>query len=289
MLLLQAIVLGAVQGLAEFIPISSSAHLIIVPWLFGWNDPFIDSLDFDVALHLGTLVAVLIYFATDWSQYIRAWIASIRRQPLAEDAELAASQRTNRRLAWFLILGTIPGALIGLLLESKIDSQFHQAENLKSGLLIIAGTMTLLGLVLLLAEKFAKHERPLADLTLKDTLIIGFAQALAVIPGVSRSGSTITAGLVLGLSRDSAARFSFLLGTPIIAGAGLKKIWDIAQAGINGEQFILVLAGFISAAVVGYWCIRILLAYLRKGKTYIFVGYRWAMAFLIVTLLLLRG
>ncbi|MBN9386419.1 MAG: undecaprenyl-diphosphate phosphatase [Chloroflexi bacterium] len=142
---------------------------------------------------------------------------------------------------------------------------------------------------MLLAERFARHQRPMAYITLKDTLIIGFAQALAVIPGISRSGSTITAGLALGLTRDTAARFSFLLGTPIIAGAGVKKLLDIARAGITAEQIGLLIAGFLSAAVVGYFCIRVLLAYLRKGKTYIFVGYRWAMALLVVILLLIRG
>lgn len=289
MLLLQAIILGAVQGLAEFIPISSSAHLIIVPWLLGWNDPFIDSLGFDVALHLGTLVAVLLYFAADWIRYIKAWFASITHQPLPQETGRAEEERTNRRLAWFLLLGTIPGGIVGVLLESKIDSQFHQTENLKTGLLIIAGTMALLGLVLLLAERFARHQRPLAYLTWRDTLIIGFAQALAVIPGVSRSGSTITAGLALGLTRDTAARFSFLLGTPIIAGAGAKKMLDIVQAGVTVEQVGLIVAGFISAAIVGYWSIRFLLAYLRKGTTYVFVAYRWAMALLIVSMVLLKG
>lgn len=289
MLLLQAIILGAVQGLAEFIPISSSAHLIIVPWLFGWDDPFIDSLGFDVALHLGTLVAVLVYFAADWVRYIKALFASLTRQPLREEPGPAAEEKTNRRLAWFLLIGTIPGGIVGVILESKIDDQFHKPENLKMGLLIIAATMALLGLVLFLAERFARHQRPMAYITLKDTIIIGFAQALAVIPGVSRSGSTITAGLARGLTRDTAARFSFLLGTPIIAGAGAKKILDIAQAGITGEQISLVIGGFISAALVGYWCIRFLLAYLRKGKTYIFVAYRWAMALLIVSLVLIRG
>jgi undecaprenyl-diphosphatase len=289
MLLLQAIILGIVQGLAEFIPISSSAHLIIVPWLFGWNDKFIGSLDFDVALHLGTLVAVLIYFAADWVRYLRAWFNSITRQPLPAEAGPAEEEETNRRLAWFLILGCIPGGIIGVLLESKIDSQFHEAANLKTGLLIIAGVMVLLGLILLLAERFALHQRSLDQLTWKDTLIIGFAQALAVIPGVSRSGSTITAGLVLGLTRDTAARFSFLLGTPIIVGAGAKKVLEIVQTGLTGDQIGLVIAGFVSAAVVGYWCIRLLLAYLRKGKTYVFVGYRWAMAILIVSVVVLRG
>lgn len=289
MLLLQAIILGAVQGLSEFIPISSSAHLIIVPWLFGWNDPFIDSLSFDVALHLGTLVAVLLYFAADWIRYIKAFIGSVTRRPLPGDTTAAEEEKTSRRLAWFLLIGTIPGGIVGVLLESKIDDQFHQPQNLKGGLLIIAATMTLLGVALLFAERFASHRRPMAYITLKDTLIIGLAQALAVIPGVSRSGSTITAGLALGLTRDTAARFSFLLGTPIIAGAGAKKLLDIAQAGVTAEQIGLVVAGFISAAVVGYFCIRFLLAYLRKGKTYIFVGYRWAMALLVVSLVLIRG
>lgn len=289
MLALQALILGLIQGLAEFIPVSSSAHLIFVPWLFGWNDPFINSLSFDVALHLGTLIAVILYFASDWFRFIKAFINSLLRKPLPENVSAAEEEKTNRKLAWFIIIGTIPGGIAGVILESKINDQFHDTNNIKNGILIIAGTMTLLGLFLLLAERFAIHRKPLSKINWIDTLVIGCSQALAIIPGVSRSGSTITAGLALGLTRDTAARFSFLLGTPIVAGAGLKSVYDLVKTGLNGDEIYLVIIGFITAAVSGYLCIKFLLAYLRKGKTYIFVGYRWIVAILLVAVVLIRG
>jgi undecaprenyl-diphosphatase len=223
MTILQAIILGIVQGLTEYIPISSSAHLIIVPWLFGWHDPALTSLSFNVALHLGTLLAVVWFFALDWVRLIRAGFASLMERKIGADPD--------RKLAWLLVIGCIPGGIAGVLAESKIDQLFHQPNvPIKPIAIIILGIIiALLALVLFIVERLAHHSREMDTLTLKETILIGLAQALAVFPGVSRSGSTITAGLALNLKREAAARSSFLLCAPIIAGAGLKSVWDIFQ------------------------------------------------------------
>jgi undecaprenyl-diphosphatase len=286
--ILRAIILGIVQGLTEYIPISSSAHLIIIPWLFKWTDPALTSLSFDVALHLGTLVAVLAFFAKDWIRLIRAWFLSIREHKIGTDSD--------RRIAWLILLGCIPGGIAGVLGESKIDELFHQPNTpiAKQAILILAIIIILLAFVLYIVERTARHTREMNSLTFKDVVIIGLAQALAIFPGVSRSGSTITAGMALGLKRDDAARFSFLLGAPIIAGAGAKSLLDLIQAaqagtGLAGNEMILFALGIIAAAVSGFFCIKYLLAYLQKHSTDIFVYYRWALAALIVVVALIRG
>jgi undecaprenyl-diphosphatase len=282
----QAIVLGIVQGLTEFIPISSSAHLIIIPWLFGWQDQVVMSLPFDVALHLGTLVAVLAFFASDWARLVRAGIASLVERKIGADRD--------RRLAWFLVIGCIPGGVVGALAESEIESLFHNpgAPHQTSAMLAMAVIIALLGALLFLVERLARHARKMEQLTLKDVVWIGLAQALAIFPGVSRSGSTITAGLALGLERETAARFSFLLSAPIIAGAGLKSVWGIYQSiragAIAPTDLILFPIGFAAAALSGYLCIQFLLRFLQKNSTDVFVYYRWALAALIVVVALVR-
>ena len=287
MIILQAIILGLVQGLTEFIPISSSAHLIIVPWLFGWEDKALTSLTFDVALHLGTLLALLVFFAGDWVRLIRAGVASLVERRLGDDHD--------RRMAWFLVVGCIPGAIVGALAESKIEKLFHEpnAPHQVSAMITMAVIIAALGGALFLAERVARHLRQLSQITFKDSLLIGLAQALAIFPGVSRSGSTITAGLALGLERQAAARFSFLLSAPIIAGAGLKSLWEIAKDVKTGalaqSDLILFPIGFVAAAVSGYLCIKYLLRFLQKNSTDLFVYYRWALAVLIVVVALVRG
>jgi undecaprenyl-diphosphatase len=282
----QAILLGIVQGLTEFIPISSSAHLIIIPWLFGWEDKVLTSLTFDVALHLGTLCALLVFFASDWVRLIRAGVMSIVERKIGADLD--------RRLAWFLVIGCIPGGIAGVLFESKIEKLFHQpnAPHQVSAMIAMAIIIALLGALLFVAERFARHERKMEQLSLKDAILIGLAQAFAVFPGVSRSGSTITAGLALGLERETAARFSFLLSAPIIAGAGLKSLGEIYQdlhAGILAQaDLILFPIGFITAALSGYLCIKFLLRFLQKNPTNVFVYYRWALAALIVVVAIVR-
>jgi undecaprenyl-diphosphatase len=287
MLVFQAIVLGIVQGLGEFIPISSSAHLIIVPWLFGWDDPVLDSLSFDVALHLGTLVALLLFFASEWIMLIRAGFQSIIERRIGGDP--------NRRLAWLILIGTIPGGIAGILGESKIEELFHRpnAPIQPAAMIAVGIILALLGGLLFIAERIARHIRGMDQLTLKDAILIGLAQAFAIFPGVSRSGSTITAGLALGSKRDSAARFSFLLSAPIIAGAGSKSLFDIYESFQSGalsqSDLILFLIGFVAAGISGFFCIKFLLAYLQRHSTDVFVYYRWALAILIIVVALARG
>lgn len=282
--ILQAIVLGIVQGLTEFIPISSSAHLIIVPWLFGWPDP---GLAFDVALHLGTLLALLLFFASDWVRLIRAGILSIVERKIGEDSD--------RRLAWLLVIGCIPGGIVGVLAESKIEALFHQPNGVHNSgaMIVMAVIIALLGAVLFIAERIAKHVRELERISLKDGIVIGLAQALAIFPGVSRSGSTITAGLFMGLTREAAARFSFLLSAPIIAGAGAKSMLEVAGALKSGamasSELVYFAIGFIVAAISGYLCIRFLLQYLQKNSADIFVYYRWLLAIFLIAVVVVRG
>jgi undecaprenyl-diphosphatase len=284
---LQAVILGIVQGLTEFIPISSSAHLIIVPWVFNWNDPTLESLTFDVSLHLGTLVALLAYFWNDWVHLVKAGVASIIERRIGDDID--------RKLVWFLVIGTIPGGVVGLLFERKIEELFHPSEGpILAGSMIWMGIIVaILGALLFLAERYARHLRKMDGLTLRDAILIGCSQALAIFPGVSRSGSTITAGLAVGLERETAARFSFLLSAPIIAGAGLRSLWNIYKGihsgAITGPELSLFPIGFFAAAISGYFCIKYLLRYLQSHSTNLFVYYRWALAVFVIALAIVRA
>jgi undecaprenyl-diphosphatase len=236
---------------------------------------------------MGTLLAVLWYFAGDWVRLIRAWFASIAQRSIGGDPD--------RRLAWYLVIGCIPGAIAGVLGESEIERLFHEpGQPLAQGAMIaMAVIIALLGLALFIAERAARHVRGMPDLRLRDSILIGLAQAAAIFPGVSRSGATITAGLALALKRDDAARFSFLLSAPIIAGAGLKSmvsvLRDLRAGAIPPGELALFPIGFIAAAISGYLCIRLLLRYLRSNSTDIFVYYRWALALLVVVVALARG
>jgi undecaprenyl-diphosphatase len=281
--IIQAIILGVVQGLTEFVPISSSAHLIIVPWLFKWRDP---GLSFDIALHLGTLTALLWFFWSDWVRLVRAGIASIVERKIGDDLD--------RRMAWFLVIGTIPGGIVGLLAESKIEELFHQpdATHSSGAMIAMAIIVALLGAGLFLAERLARHSRGLSQLSLKDTIVIGLSQSLAIFPGVSRSGSTITAGLALGLQRETAARFSFLLATPIMLAAGLKSLLNIrselATGAMAQSDLVIYVIGFLAAAISGYLCVKFLLRFLQRHSTDAFVYYRWLLAILIIVVVLVR-
>jgi undecaprenyl-diphosphatase len=285
--LVQSILLGLIQGATEFIPVSSSAHLILVPWLLGWADPALRSLPFDVALHLGTLAAVLAFFAKDWVRLIRAFCQSLLERRINPDPD--------RRLAWLLILGTIPGAIAGFLFEDAIDALFHRpgVPIAPAAILVMAAIIAGFGLILLLADRFARHLQGLKQLTLMQTVLIGLSQALAVFPGVSRSGATIAAGLALGLKREDAARFSFLLSAPIIAGAGLKSMIEISSAAnsgaLSGSDLLLFPVGLLAAAVSGFFCMRFLVDYLQKHPINVFVFYRWGLAILVAAVVLVRG
>lgn len=280
----QALVLGLLQGLTEFLPISSSAHLIFVPWLFGWDDKSVTSIQFDVALHMGTLVAVLVYFARDWRRLISAFFASVLERRVGNDPD--------RRLVWLIGLGTIPAALAGLFAEDGIDALFHDPRNLRTGLLIIAIMMIVMGALLWLAERVGKRTLSLESITLPTALAVGVAQALALIPGVSRSGSTITAGLFAGLKREAAARFSFLLSTPVVFGAGLKQVYDmVREGGIPADEQLGFLIGFAASAISGFLCIFYLLRYLQRHSTAPFIWYRFVVgaALLVLVLVGFRG
>ncbi len=276
---IQAIVLGIVQGLTEFIPVSSSAHLIIVPWLLGWKDP---GLAFDAALHLGTLAAVLTYFVRDWLDLGRGLVLSITERTL--------SGPPNRRLGWFIFAASIPGGLAGLALDQAVENVFHDptGEHSAAAMLLLAALILALAAVLLFAEAAARHSRPFGDIGWRDAMIIGCAQALAVLPGVSRSGATITAGLLLGLERAAAARFSFLLATPLVAAVGLKKLYDLAKNGMSSADQMGFALGLLAAAISGYVCIAFLLRYLQSRSTVPFVAYRVVLAVVLVLLALTR-
>jgi len=277
MSLLQAIVLGIVQGLTEFLPISSSGHLIVVPWLLGWDEP---GLSFDAALHLGTLVAIFAYFWRDLLAMLRALPRALRR-PRALLTELpparqrlSASNDTNARLALLIAVGTVPGLLAGLFGEEAIERFFHSDADQRRAIAIIAVMLIVFGLLLWAAERSAAHQRHIYHLTWRDALAIGLAQATALVPGVSRSGATITAGLFHGLHRADAARFSFLLGTPLILGAGLKAVSSAIGAGMTQSEGIAFAAGGLTSALVGFAAIWGLLRFLQHASTRIFILYR---------------
>jgi undecaprenyl-diphosphatase len=271
--ILQAIVLGLVQGATEFAPISSSGHLILVPWIFGWQP--IGDLDlkkaFDVALHVGTLLGALIYFRHDVARYARAWVRSIRTRHLSTPDE---------RVAWALAIGTIPGALIGALFEDVIQDRLGAP-------LLIAVMLVVFGIVLVVVDRMARSDRAFDTIGPRTGLALGTAQALALQPGVSRSGVTITAARALGLDRESAARFSFLLSLPIIAGAAIYEAIELAGTGLEGHGAEFV-AGMVASAISGFVVIRWLLRYLRRHDFTLFLWYRIAVA-LLVFLLILTG
>ena len=232
---LEAIVLGLTQGLTEFLPISSSGHLIIVPWLFGWESP---GVAFDAALHLGTLLAVFTYFWHDLLEMVKAvpTILSKRTALLRAGAPDEDNDTFYARLGLLLIIGSLPGAIAGLAFESKIDDLFHPETNEDRAIVAIAILMAVFGVVLWLADRYGRENRTLRSVRLPDTVVVGIAQALALMPGTSRSGVTLTTGLFRGFTRADAARFSFLLGIPFIAGAGLKGVADLLQADPSGAE-----------------------------------------------------
>jgi undecaprenyl-diphosphatase len=269
--ILQAIVLGLVQGATEFAPVSSSGHLILVPWMFGWmllGDADVQK-SFDVALHMGTLLGALIYFRRDVARYAVAWIGSIRARRMASPDE---------RISWALVVGTIPGAIIGALFENVIQEELGAPW-------LIAVMLVSFGVLLLLVDRRARSDRAFESIGPKEGLLLGTAQALALQPGVSRSGVTITAARAMGLDRESAARFSFLLSLPIIAGAGAYKAVDLAQTGLQGHAAEFV-AGMAASAISGFLVIWGLLRYLKRHDFTVFLGYRVALAAVVAILII---
>jgi undecaprenyl-diphosphatase len=266
-------VLGIVQGLTEFAPVSSSGHLILVPWLFHWSILTNESLNktFDVALHMGTFVGALAYFWRDIGKYLAAWTRSIRRRSITN---------VDERLAWFLVIGTIPGAVVGALFEDVIEEKLGQPW-------LIAVMLAVFGVVLYVVDRRARRTRQLHHIRLPDAVLIGLAQAVALQPGVSRSGVTITAARALGLAREPAARFSFLLSLPIIGGAGLYKGFRLLTGAENipsGFAWPFVW-GVVASGVSGFFVIWGLLAYLRRHDFAPFVLYRLAAAAVVVVVI----
>ncbi len=276
---LQAALVGLLQGLTEFIPVSSSAHLELAPWIAGWDSGgLIGSLAFDVFLHLGTLLALLIYFARDWVRLAAAFAASIRERRIGADPD--------RRLAWLLAMATIPAGIIGFTLEGFIEDTFHGDND--AARLAIAGFLVLGGVALYAADRLGPRRRALHDVGVGTALTIGLRQALALLPGISRSGATITTGLALGLTREAAARFSFLLATPITLGAGLYGSRNLlTEPDRPGSEWLAIGVGLAVAALSGMLAIGFLLAWLRRRSVAIFSLYRIGFAAIIVLLVML--
>ncbi|MBC7543956.1 MAG: undecaprenyl-diphosphatase UppP [Candidatus Sericytochromatia bacterium] len=263
---IQAITFGAVQGITEFLPISSTAHLILLPAVMHWPDP---GLTYDVALHIGTLLAVLIYFAGDLGRLTRAWFQSlVKRDP----------NDPYQRLAWLIIAGTVPAAVIGVLCEKWVETTLRSP-------LLIGFNLILVATVILIVDRRANNDgRSWKELNLGDAMAIGFGQAAALIPGFSRSGSTMCVGLLRGLERSAAARISFLLGTPIIFGSAIFKLRHLSHQALPADERSAFIIGIVTSGVVGYACIHFLLGYLSRKPLAVFMVYRIIVGGLVIGL-----
>ena len=260
----QAIVLGIVQGLTEYLPVSSTAHLRIVPAFMGWEDP---GAAFTAVTQLGTMAAVLLYFRADLWRIARTWLASLRQPELRPTLDA--------RMGWYIILGTIPIGIFGLIFADEIESGARD-------LYVIGTALIVLGLVLLWADRTGRRDRDLATINRRDGILIGLAQACALVPGVSRSGATITAGLFLGFDRESAARYSFLLSVPAVVLSGAFELRKIGEE--DGVGFVPTAIATLLAFVVGYASIAFLLRWLGSHSTAVFVAYRVALGALVIGL-----
>jgi undecaprenyl-diphosphatase len=265
---IQAVVLGIVQGLTEFLPVSSSGHLIVVPALLGWDDPFIESLAFSVMLHVATLLALLIYFREDWRRIIPAGLATLRDRSFRADPD--------RKLAWLLVASTVPAVIVGVALNDLIETAFREPR-------LVAITLVVGGAILWIADRLGSRRREMSSLTFPLAMGIGAAQAIALVPGVSRSGISISAGLFAGLTREAAARYAFLMATPITAGAGAWELRKIVsgEAGVD-LPIVPLLAGMVAALIAGLLAIAVVLRYLRSNGVGVFVAYRLVLAALVV-------
>lgn len=261
---LQVIVLAIVQGITEFLPISSSGHLILVPRFFGWPD---QGLAFDAAIHIGTLAAIILYFRTQLGQMARAWGASLVQRQLTPDA----------RLGWAVLWGTIPVGLVGFFFNDYIEAHFRSP-------VLVASTLSVFGILLWLADRLGRRVRDEYSVGWRDVALIGIAQAMALVPGTSRSGITMTAGLSMGLSREAAARYSFLLAVPGTAIAALYECWKMVTAG-DAIDWTPVFLGIVLAAVSGFLCIHFLLRFIQKIGMLPFTVYRLLLAGVILYVL----
>lgn len=274
--LLKAVILGLVQGLTEFLPVSSTGHLVILEEALDVSQETF-GLTFDAAIHLGTLLALLVYFRSEVARLAVAWLGSLRARRWDRDAE--------SRMAWLILLGTLPAVVIGLSLEGVIEDKLRTPVLVAAMLILFSG-------VFVLAERLGGQHRTSRELAIRDALAIGFAQAVALVPGVSRSGITISAGLFAGLRREQAAVFAFLLSMPVVAGAGAKKLYDAAEeireGALGASEIAFFGVGFLVAAASGYLTIRLLLAYLRAHTLYPFVYYRVALGTITLVLVALH-
>jgi len=263
-LMLKAAFLGAVQGLAEFIPVSSSGHLVLFPKLFGWSDP---GIAFDVMLHLGTLAAVLVYFHSEWVAVLKGVITSLRVRPSEWDL--------FQRVAWLLLLATIPAAVAGVALEGVIESNLRSVASV--GAFLAAGSAAMVA-----AEVLGRKNRAFGGLKTRDAASMGVLQVLALAPGMSRSGITMSAGMISGLDREAAARFSFMMAAPVIGGAGMLEGIKVVQEGLEGCTVGMMVVGSITSAVVGFFTIKYMLSYLRRGTLAPFIAYGFTVALVIL-------
>jgi undecaprenyl-diphosphatase len=275
MSLFQAFIMGLVQGATEFIPISSSGHLVLVPWLLGWQSP---PLAFDTMVHWGTLLAVFAVFWLDLWILFRAGLDG-----LLDTVGISRSfDRDQARLAWAILLGSIPAALAGFLLADFFEALFGKPPAVAVLLIVTAGILTF-------SEWLSHQERSFGHIGWLDALLVGMAQAFAIMPGISRSGATIAAGISRGVQREAAARFSFMLSVPVILGAGLFKLFDLAEGGGLSDLAGALVVGFVTAAVVGYLCIRWLLKFLASRPLYVFAGYCLVFGLFCLFVALIRG
>jgi undecaprenyl-diphosphatase len=267
MTVFQSILLGIVQGLTEFLPISSSGHLVIIPYLLGWHIPAMDAFLFDVLVQVATLVAVIVFFWNDLITLAKAMLLGLKNK--------SPMKTTQARLGWYLILATLPAGIIGYILKENVEKTFANPK-------LTALAMFLTATLLIIAEKVGKRDRNLEQLAWKDALWIGFSQVLAIFPGISRSGATIAGGMTRDLGRPSAASFSFIMSIPIMLAAGLSATYDLIHSPYGFQLLPRFIPGFISAAVVGYLAIRWLLRFLSSHSLYIFAVYCTAMGLLVI-------
>lgn len=261
MSLLEAIIYGILQGLGEFLPISSTAHITLAPWFFGWKDP---GLAFDIALHLGTLAAVIIFFWKDWINLIRAGLTDVKSP--------------EGKLFWYIVLACVPGGVLGLIFEEHVETTFRNP-------LLIGIMLAVMGIVIYVADRFSRSEVELMDIGPKRSFLIGVSQALAMIPGVSRSGITMAAGRAMKIKREDAARFTFLLSTPFIFLSGVYKAKDLISIPVDAFPFMVAI---LTSAVVGLFSIKFLLEYLRRKGFGIFAVYRLVLGAIVIATALLR-
>ena len=272
--IIRSFIIGGVQGISEFLPISSSGHLVLIPYIFKWD---YNGLSFDVALHFGTVIALVAYFWRDWMRIIKLGFGGKELEDKSTE-----NIQYPKNLLWQIIVASVPAAIVGVLANDFIDRAFHSSSSL--GMLVIAINLALFGVILWFVDQRSKKSTKIKDITYKESIWVGLAQSLALIPGVSRSGITITTSRALGLNRESAARFSFLLATPAMVGAFILKFKDISANDMN-PVFIV---GVISSTIFSFLAIRFLLNYLKKSDFSVFVWYRIVLAISILGIYILR-